>query len=228
MLSRTRSSVNAQGDATSRDSVPADSSTSQVRGTGQQVATGPRARYRQQVRAEVQERAWHQVAQAGASALSLKAIATQMGMTAPALYRYFASRDDLLTELVLSAYRDLAEHVEAAVDPADDARVQLRAAGAAIRSWALSNPHRYLLVYGTPVAGYSSPPEATELAARIFAPILRAFSADPDRPPPRSLTFWTRVHGVLSLEVAGHFTGMPFDPAELYAGEVESTLADLP
>jgi AcrR family transcriptional regulator len=200
----------------------------------EEPAIGPRERYRQQVRAEVQGLAWAQVEQAGASALSLKAIAKQLGMTAPALYRYFASRDDLLTELILSAYRDLAEVVEAAATgPAPD---QLRATAQVFRDWALDNPHRYLLIYGTPVPGYAAPPEATALASRILAPILRGFSAvvshdvDPSGLDPalrRSLAFWTRLHGVISLEVAGHFAGMPFDPSRLYADEVAVTLADL-
>lgn len=201
----------------------------------EQTLTGPRDRYRQQVRSEVQERAWEQIAEAGASALSLKAIAKQMGMTAPALYRYFASRDDLLTELILAAYRDLAGVVETAAGTEGSVPVRLTAIAQAVRVWALANTHRYLLIYGTPVPGYKAPPEATALASRIFAPILEGFSATrPEGAPPpgpdavrRSLVFWTRLHGVLSLEVAGHFTGMAFDPALLYAEEVESVVADL-
>jgi len=211
----------------------------------EQTSTGPRDRYRQQVRSEVRERAWEQIAEAGASALSLKAIAKQMGMTAPALYRYFASRDDLLTELILAAYRDLAGVVEAAAGAEGTAgtdgtaAARLTAIAQAFRAWALANTQRYLLIYGTPVPGYKAPPEATALASRIFAPIVAGFSAafSPARPaaaPPsgpdqavwRSLTFWTRLHGVISLEVAGHFNGMPFDPALLYAEEVESVVAD--
>jgi AcrR family transcriptional regulator len=195
----------------------------------QETPTGPRERYRQQVRAEVQDLAWQQVAEAGASGLSLKAIAKQMGLTAPALYRYFASRDDLLTELILSAYRDLADVVETAAQGPESATEQLVSIAGALRSWALDNPHRYLLIYGTPVPGYAAPAAATALASRIFAPIQQGFSTD--EPPAeaggsqRSLVFWTRLHGVLSLEVAGHFAGMEFDPAALYAGEVESVTA---
>ncbi|MEW9529656.1 TetR/AcrR family transcriptional regulator [Microbispora sp. NPDC049125] len=190
--------------------------------------TGPRERYRQQIRAEVQEHAWNQLAEAGVSGLSLKAIAKQMGVTAPALYRYFASRDDLLTELILAAYRDLAHRVEAAAGAGGAPHDRLTAIGTVIREWARANPHRYLLLYGTPVPGYTAPAEATDLARRIFAPVQDAFSHDPDETLRRSLTFWTRVHGVISLEVAGHFTGMPFDPARFFAAEVRSTLTDLP
>jgi AcrR family transcriptional regulator len=194
---------------------------------------GPRQRYRRQVRAEVQEHAWRQIAEAGASGLSLKAIAGLMGITAPALYRYFASRDDLLTELILATYRDLAELVEETAGAVDPAPERIASTAQAIRAWALANPHRYLLIYGTPVPGYAAPPEATALAGRIFAPFVEAFSvartgADgplaPDQAFRRSLLLWTRLHGVISLEVAGHFAGMPFDPAQLFADEVEATL----
>jgi AcrR family transcriptional regulator len=200
------------------------------------TTAGPRERYRQQVRAEVQEHAWRQIAEAGASALSLKAIAAQMGISGPALYRYFTSRDDLLTELILSAYRELAAVVEAVAAAPDPAPERLAGIAAEIRRWALAHPHRYLLLYGTPVPGYAAPPEATVLASRIFAPVLAAFSvarsgADGatglDPAWWRSLRFWTRLHGVVSLEVAGHFTGMPFDPAQLYAREVDAILADV-
>ena len=139
-----------------------------------QATEGPRARYRQQVRDEVQALAWEQINDAGASAVSLKAIATQMGMTAPALYRYYGSRDELLSQLILRTYRDLAELVEAA-DKADSA-IRITAIARAMRTWAVAHPHRYLLLYGTPVPGYHAPAEATTLAQRVFAPILAGFA----------------------------------------------------
>ncbi|WP_238008660.1 TetR/AcrR family transcriptional regulator [Dactylosporangium sp. AC04546] len=188
---------------------------------------GPRERYREQVRDEIKAHAWEQVATAGATALSLNAIAKQMGISGPALYRYFASRDDLITDLVLDAYRDLAETCEAAYAAGDPAAGRLTATAAAIRGWALAAPHRYLLIYGTPVPGYAAPPESTALASRIMRLLLDGFTAagvaaaDVDG---HALRFWTRVHGVLSLEVAGHFTGMAFDPAELFAAEVSSVV----
>ena len=195
-----------------------------------QPKAGPRARYRQQVRDEVQARAWEQITEAGASALSLKAIATQMGMTAPALYRYFGSRDELLTQLILSTYQDLAELIETAAQTGATPAARLGDIAQQLRRWAVANPQRYLLLYGTPVPGYHAPPEATGLARRMFAPILVGFVAlqedsDPDdRAFRRSVTLWTRLHGVLSLELAGHFIGMDIDADRLYAAEVRHVL----
>ncbi|MFF8028730.1 TetR/AcrR family transcriptional regulator [Streptomyces sp. NPDC007896] len=209
-------------------------------------ATTPRERYRAQVRAEIKERAWEQIATAGASALSLNAIAKGMGMSGPALYRYFASRDELITELVRGAYRSLADTFRAArtagADPAGLAH--------ALRGWALADPQRYFLVYGTPVPGYHAPDDITAIASEIMASLLDAcveLSADGpatsldahladhrdwagDHPAPpavlhRALTIWTRLHGVLSLELAGHFAGMGFDPARLYDAELADLLS---
>jgi AcrR family transcriptional regulator len=208
--------------------------------------TTPRERYRTQVRAEIKERAWEQIAAAGASALSLNAIAKQLGMSGPALYRYFAGRDELITELIRDAYRSLADTFRAASESGAD----VAALTHALRGWALEDPQRYFLVYGTPVPGYHAPDDITQIAAEIMATLLDACAAMPaDRPatpfdehleghrqwadghpaPPavlhRALTFWTRLHGVLSLELAGHFRGMEFDPALLFDAEVDDLLA---
>ncbi|MER6672306.1 TetR/AcrR family transcriptional regulator [Streptomyces sp. NPDC000983] len=204
-------------------------------------AKTPRERYRAQVRDEVKALAWEQIAGAGASALSLNAIAKQMGMSGPALYRYFANRDELITELIKDAYRSLADRCQEAAKGGAD----LAGLARTLREWALDDPHRYFLVYGTPVPGYRAPSDTTLIASEIMAVLLDACATedapeDPfdthiaehrfwagDHPAPaaalhRALRYWTRLHGVLSLELAGHFTGMGFDPAELYAAETRS------
>ena len=214
--------------------------------------TTPRERYRAQVRMEVKKRAWEQIATAGASALSLNAIAKQMGMSGPALYRYFASRDDLITELIRDAYRSLADTIRAVSEKAasEKSGADVVALAHAIRGWALEDPQRYFLIYGTPVPGYHAPDDTTAIAVEIMASMLDAWTAlPPDSPatpfdahledhrqwagghpaPPavlhQALVFWTRLHGVLSLELAGQFGGMGFDPALLFAAELDGLLA---
>ncbi|WP_328845228.1 TetR/AcrR family transcriptional regulator [Streptomyces sp. NBC_00258] len=207
--------------------------------------TTPRERYRTQVRTEIKERAWEQIATAGATALSLNAIAKQMGMSGPALYRYFAGRDELITELIRDAYGSLADNLKATAESG----AGLTALAHALREWALADPHRYFLIYGTPVPGYHAPDDVTGIAQDIMVTLLDACAALPsDGPatpfdthleshrqwaaghpaPPaalhRGLAFWTRLHGVLSLELAGHFTGMRFDPALLYEAELDDLL----
>ncbi|MGI5376956.1 TetR/AcrR family transcriptional regulator [Streptomyces sp. CA-251387] len=208
-------------------------------------AETPRARYRTQVRTEIKERAWEQIATAGASALSLNAIAKQMGMSGPALYRYFGGRDELITELVRDAYRSLADTFRAASEGGAD----VTALAHALRGWALRHPQRYFLIYGTPVPGYQAPDDTTAISSEIMATLLDACAALPlggpatpfdahledhrdwadGHPAPpaalhRALTFWTRLHGVLSLELAGHFTGMGIDPAQLFAAELDDLM----
>ncbi|MFJ8912869.1 TetR/AcrR family transcriptional regulator [Amycolatopsis sp. NPDC102389] len=202
----------------------------------------PRERYRDQVRAEIKQHAWEQIATAGVPALSLNAIAKQVGMSGPALYRYFASRDDLVTALIRDAYRSLADTVRAAFDGGAD----LAGLAVTIRDWARSDPQRYFLIYGTPVPGYHAPDDTTAISSEVMAVLLeacRAITVDTpetpfdrhldghrewagDDPAPsatlhRALAFWTRLHGVLSLELAGHFAGMKFDPDLLIADELD-------
>src|ERR1043166_7773558 len=107
---------------------------------------GPRsrARSRAQVRAEIKQHAWEQIAEAGVPALSLNAIAKRLGMSGPALYRYFASRDELMTALIPDAYRSLADTVRAAHEGGAD----LSGLAHVIRDWARSDPQRYFLIYG--------------------------------------------------------------------------------
>ena len=101
--------------------------------------------------------------------LSLRAVARDMGMVSSALYRYFASRDELLTALILDAYNDLGATVEAA-DAAVTDRADLRgrwlAAARAVRGWALAKPAEYALLFGSPVPGYAAPQDTIAAAAR--------------------------------------------------------------
>jgi AcrR family transcriptional regulator len=90
-------------------------------------------------------------------------------MVSSALYRYFASRDDLLTALILDAYNDLgevAERADAAVADRADVRARWMAVARALRGWALANPAEYALLYGTPVPGYAAPQDTTGPASR--------------------------------------------------------------
>lgn len=101
--------------------------------------------------------------------LSLRAVARDMGMVSSALYRYFASRDDLLTALIMDGYNALGESVEAAdaaVTDRDDLRARWLAATRAVRGWSLANPAEYALLYGSPVPGYKAPQDTIGAAVR--------------------------------------------------------------
>ena len=132
-------------------------------------APGVRARVRAQLTAEIKASARQQLAVEGASSLSLRAIARELDMASSAIYRYFASRDDLLTALIIDAYDSVGTAVEQADAAFDQADYRLRfiAMASAVRSWAHANPHEYALIYGSPVPGYAAPEDTVDPATRV-------------------------------------------------------------
>src|SRR5689334_22940376 len=118
-----------------------------------------RERVRAELIREITDIARRHLATEGATGLSLRAVAREMGMVSSAIYRYFPSRDDLLTALIIDGYNALGEAVERAdADrPRDDHRGRWLAICHAIRDWALTHPHEYALPYGSPVPGYPAP-----------------------------------------------------------------------
>jgi AcrR family transcriptional regulator len=156
-----------------------------------------RERARAQLTREIKEEARRQVAAGGAQQLSLRAVARELGMVSSALYRYYPSRDELLTALIIDAYDSLGAAAEAAVadsavagsvadsavadsavagSVADSAvgdtarssvRERWRACCRAVRDWARARPHEYALIYGSPVPGYEAPPQTVAPAARV-------------------------------------------------------------
>ncbi len=110
----------------------------------------------------------------GAAALSLRAVARDLGLVSSAVYRYVASRDDLLTLLVVDGYGELGDAVDAALEKVDssDHVGRMSAIGRAVRTWGLAEPATYALLFGSPVPGYEAPAEQTtgpgiRVAARL-------------------------------------------------------------
>ncbi|WAZ19758.1 TetR/AcrR family transcriptional regulator [Streptomyces cinnabarinus] len=130
---------------------------------------GARARARIEVTAAIKDEARRQLAADGAAKLSLRAVARELGMVSSALYRYFPSRDDLLTALIIDAYNSVGGSAEAACDEFADAGPAHRwiAVCEAVRRWGLAHPHEYALIYGSPVPGYSAPDTTIPAAARV-------------------------------------------------------------
>jgi AcrR family transcriptional regulator len=132
------------------------------------VAASLRARVRAEMTDEIKQTARRHLAIEGAPNLSLRAVARDLGMVSSAIYRYFASRDELLTVLIIDAYNSLggaAEAAEAAVDRTD-LLGRWCAVWHGVRDWALANPHEYALVYGSPVPGYAAPQDTVGPASR--------------------------------------------------------------
>ncbi|KOG64360.1 MULTISPECIES: TetR/AcrR family transcriptional regulator [Streptomyces] len=201
------------------------------------TAQGARARARQEVTAAIKEAARRQLAAEGAAKLSLRAVARELGMVSSALYRYFPSRDDLLTALIIDAYDSVGEAAERARDAAADAPPPDRwvAVCAAVRDWALTHPHEYALIYGSPVPGYSAPETTVPAAARVgmvFIGIVRDAHEGPglsalslpaelrpegarmvadfaaDLPPEAAVALvaaWAELFGLIGFELFGQF-----------------------
>src|SRR5690349_19244828 len=201
--------------------------------------------------------AWKQIAEVGAPALSLRAIARKLKITAPAIYNYFPDRDALVTQLIIDAYTSFGDSQIEARDafPLDDMVGRMRAVGVAYRKWAHEFPQRYQLIFGTPIPGYKAPlMEVLPSAARSLSAsvsvieqlrvagklnvtsfpqvkaeyresfeVWKGYGGDVDiLSLSVAMVVWSRVHGIVSLEIAGNLP--PFGPTgdDLYLHELNS------
>jgi AcrR family transcriptional regulator len=189
------------------------------------------------MRDEAKAVALEQLAAGGPQALSINAIGKALGVSGPALYRYFDSRDALLTELILDAYADLTAALRAGSDLVGQ-----------YRRWALAEPHRYRLLFAAPLPGYDAHDrrlvEAAQQVmtvtltaappARTIDPVLAgelaqwARTRGEDGLDPAvaltAITLWSRIHGLVSLEIEGNFASMGFTADPLY----DALLRDVP
>jgi AcrR family transcriptional regulator len=139
-----------------------------------EVTNTARARVRAELTAEIKDAARRQLAEVGAPALSLRAVAREVGMVSSAVYRYFPSRDELLTALIVDAYDAVGQVAEEAVEHAPPTVIdRWLAIARAVRRWALAHPNEYALIYGSPVPGYGAPVDTIDPAARPALAMLR-------------------------------------------------------
>jgi AcrR family transcriptional regulator len=237
------------------------SGTTDAAGPAADAAAGPaagpasaprsaRARVRAELTREILDTARRQLATEGAAGLSLRAVARELGMVSSALYRYFPSRDDLLTALIIDGYEAIgaaAEEADAACERADLAG-RYRATCRAVRAWALVHPHEYALLYGSPVPGYRAPEDTIGPAGRasgVFVAQLRDAAAAgafatvpagapavlhpdtrlvlagiPDELAVRGLMVWTGLFGLISFELFGQFNRVVDEPDVLFDAAV--------
>jgi len=205
----------------------------------------------------IKETAWKQTAENGAATLSLRAIARELGITAPAIYNYFPRRDDLVTALIVDAFNSLGESQWEAIRDLSEGELaaHLFALGLAYRAWAVTYPQRYQLIFGTPIPGYEAPAEITvPAAAGSLVPLIETlqaiYAADRLRverfaemtPELESmlkawsqfsggtnvevlysaLIFWSRVHGLVSMEIGNQIPSFITDPGEIFRREIRT------
>ena len=148
------------------------------------VMAGQRERARQAVLEEITVEARAQLARDGAAGLSLRSVARELDMVSSGIYRYVASRDALLTMLIVAGYDRLGAALEQAAG-SGSARERWQATGRGLRLWAGANPHEYALLYGSPVPGYAAPQDTIDPATRVYAALaapLRGAAVPPGRP----------------------------------------------
>ncbi|WP_285580368.1 TetR/AcrR family transcriptional regulator [Actinoallomurus iriomotensis] len=175
-----------------------------------------RERVRAELMAEITDIARKHLAKDGAAGLSLRAVAREMGMVSSAIYRYYPSRDDLLTALIIDGYNAVGGAVreaEAARDRADFMGRWL-ALCHGLRDWALAHPHEYALLYGSPVPGYRAPEDtiapastSAEVFGRLVGDAFRAGVLDPPGgypPAPESMAAdAARIRDAIMPDVPG-------------------------
>lgn len=200
---------------------------------------------REQMNERILELGRRQLAEVGAASLSVRALTRELGVSSSAVYRYVANRDELLTRLIVDAFDSLGEAVELAATGRGRPLTRWRRCCTAMRTWAEQNPHRWTLIYGSPVPGYRAPADTLAPAgrvARVAAALLVEAGATPGRPSARParrllanldqsaalfdseldgtamlalITALTHLVGTLSLELSGHLIGTA-EPAEAY------------
>ena len=205
----------------------------------------------------IKETAWKQIAEYGAPALSLRAIARELNISAPAIYNYFSDRDALVTALIIDAYTSFGDSQIEARDSVSASNVseRMEAIGIAYRTWAHTYPQRYQLIFGTPIPGYESPlMEVLPSAARSLSALVSVVEqlrttgklnviSFPQVKPEYKISFemwkthggdvdllslsvamviWSRVHGIVSLEIAGNLPPFGASGNDLYLYEMNS------
>ncbi|GHF21279.1 TetR family transcriptional regulator [Streptomyces spiralis] len=220
------------------------------------AAEGARARARIEVTAAIKNEARRQLAAEGSAKLSLRTVVRELGMVASALYRYYPSRDDLLTALVIDAHNSLGETAEADEAAAAGAGPVRRwiAVYEAARDWALTNPHEYALIFGTPFPGRPAPDPVFTAAARVglvLMGVVRDAHGSPGvieppltaelrpeavrmaadlafDPPPETVValvaVWAQLFGLVGFELSGRFNGL-VEEREAFSRHAVSRLA---
>lgn len=199
---------------------------------------GARAAARERTRAAILAAARQQIAAHGGVGLSMRAVAREAGLVSSAVYRYFETREALLTAMIIESYGNLdaalTDAEQRAPGPIADT---WRALARALRGWGRAVPHEFQLLYGTPVPGYVAPPETIPAATAVATHFLRSGAGRDvpgfDGPDLRAqmadlaaeiggvepagaaavLAELAALVGFVTLELAGHFVGTA-DPAD--------------
>lgn len=169
-----------------------------------------RARLHEATMAEIRQAARRILRARGPDSLGMRAIAREIGLTPPALYRYFGTYDDLRRDLVTELVAEVTATLRDAARAHTGAAERLLAGSRALRHWALNNPREYALLFAE---GHRLGAAVTELFIELW----------PSASRHRILITWIRLHGHVSLEILGHLEFAPDDPEPMF----ETLVAEL-
>jgi AcrR family transcriptional regulator len=209
--------------------------------------TSRRERIRQLTQDEIKSIAMRQVAEGGVQHISMNAIAKEMGMSGPALYRYFQNKQALLMDVVSDGFCSMHEAIVTADETAGSVEDRILAMGRAYRRWAKENSEVYGLLLSTTIPGEEDRSlelcmasrdavmplilAVAEYAQLEFTPV-PAEEIDVENPygdiPERfryvMIRMWSRLHGLVMLEIHGHMDQSGIDPDGIFELELEDTL----
>ena len=211
-----------------------------------------RERARAELAQEIKDEARRQLGEVGAQGLSLRAVARELGMVSSAIYRYYPSRDRLLTDLIVDAYNAIGEAAETADPGTGDPRDRWLAIWQGTRDWARAHPHEYALIYGSPIPGYAAPQDTVVPASRVALALVKVLThtevrSDDDIPPElraqaesltkvlgiaagpetvaRLIMAWTQLFGAISFDLFGQYVGS-VDPADAFFAHSAKRMAE--
>lgn len=179
-----------------------------------------RSQMRDEIIQAIKAAAWQQMTEQGTAGLNLRQIARDLGVTAPAIYTYFPSRDDLITALIVDAFTQMGDAMEQAANQAADHPLMRMLAGVyAYRQWAVENPVGFQLIYGNPIPGYSAPAEITTPLSRRQMGVLAYWFGEAIKAGDVELAqIEASLDGVILAQIRsyGEESGMPGPPAMIY------------
>jgi len=219
---------------------------------------------REATASEIKALAWKQMSQDSPAALSLRAIARDMRMSSAAIFRYFANRDALLNGLSHDAYQSQYEALWSAMQsvPCLEHTRRIWVTAEAYRAWALANPGKYALIYGTPIPNYrpdwpaiiqvarqsldlfislideaaragviSSEAQLTEFSSALTGQLQGIIAQRGYETTPwvvyTAFAGWSRLHGLVSLEVVGALKPIFSDTYALFCHELASLIWEI-
>jgi AcrR family transcriptional regulator len=177
-----------------------------------------RDRQRRELKRDIIAEASRRLENGGPSAVTLRGIAREVGVSAPALYTYFPSLSELFTELIVQSYRSLEAGITGALDASAGSVLEQRlvAGPIAYRAWAITHPRQFNLAFFDQIVDYAAPPDGPTVSAQtdVLKPIaaqyaeargctLAELEADGELLDD-FLGWWGAFHGIVALEVNHH------------------------